>query len=52
MLNTQSACQLPGFGIISASFQILSSWTETSQPRMQEALLLAQRLQTAKVDTQ
>ena len=52
MLNTQSACQLPGFRIISASFQILSFWTETSQPRTQEALFLTQRLHTAQIDTQ
>ena len=29
-----------------------SSWTETSKPRIQEALFLTQRLKTALVDTQ
>ena len=50
--NTQSACQVPGFAIISASLQILSSWTETLQPRTQEVLFQTQRLQTAQVETQ
>ena len=37
---------------MSASFQTLSSRTETSQPRTEEVLFLTQRLQAAQRDTQ
>ena len=47
--NTQSACEVPGFGTISSSFQILSSWTDTSQPRTEADLFLTQRLGTAQI---
>ena len=47
--NTQWACEVPGFGTISSRFQILSSWTETSQPRTEADLFLTQRLGTAQI---